>query len=553
MSKKRNEQLLFIIFALCCLVVKLILMRDVKLQVIASAQADDELMVHLAEQLLEGHWLGNYNQFTLVKGCFFPFFLAVGKLLHIDYISLVQICYGLACYVFVKSIKPLTKSNMIHYILFLLLFFHPIMATNDVVQRVYRNSLTPIQVLLVLGGYIGAYTNSQNGVKVQIKWLAIAGVGLTSMWLSREDGIWIIPFALITSIFILKNSWKEKKAKIIFAVLIPFACLFVSVQGVSFINRIQYKVYADTEINKSAFPDVMKSLYEIDMGEENIPYVSISRKKIEKVYEISPAMAEIQDILEPLLDAWSQNVGREDSNKEAKEVENGWFFWVLRDAVAAKGYYAIGATADEFYSRVTSEIQTAFAEGKLERQFTMPSALMPPLREETLLQLFPKIAQAAEFVASCDKLGLRNIQAVGDGEDGIERFETLTGRTAEYEAKGFDESRYELENCIMNRIADAWQKCSRAVAWIGRICFLTLIALWIFRRLDNREKSLLLILAGLLGALICLYGGVSYNELNCCVSITELYLCAAYPISVIFWFMAICTLGEYGGRFIKMP
>ena len=71
MSKKRNEQLLFIIFALCCLVVKLILMRDVKLQVIASAQADDELMVHLAEQLLEGHWLGNYNQFTLVKGCFF--------------------------------------------------------------------------------------------------------------------------------------------------------------------------------------------------------------------------------------------------------------------------------------------------------------------------------------------------------------------------------------------------------------------------------------------------------------------------------------------------
>ncbi len=551
MKKKKFEQLPFILFALCCIAVKLILMRDVKLQVIANAQADDELMVHLAEQLLQGHWLGNYNQFTLVKECFFPFFLAVGNWMHIDYISMVQICYGLACYAFVRSVRPLTRKNIIQYVLFLLLFFHPIMATNDVIQRVYRNSLTPIQVLLVIGGYIGAYTYRNNGLKAQIKWLAVAGLGLTSMWMSREDGVWIIPFALITSIFMICRSWKEKKVKILFAVMIPFVCLFVSVQVVSLINKIQYKVYADTEINKSAFPDVMKSLYEIDMGDENIPYVSISRDKIEKVYEISPSMAQIQDVLDPLLDAWSQNAGKEDSNKEEKEVENGWFFWVLRDAVAAKGYYANGAMANEFYNRVANEIQTAFEEGKLEWQLTMPSALMPPLREETLLQLLPKMAQAADFVASCDKLGLRNIQAVDDGADGIARFEVLTGRSAEYEEKEFDESRYEPENRIMNRITDIWQMCSGTVAWIWRACYLILVLLWLFRKLDRQEQTLLLILTGILGALACLYAGVSYNELNSCTSITELYLCGGYPISFAFDFIAICTFGQYGVALIK--
>ena len=48
-----------------------------------------------------------------------------------------------------------------------------------------------------------------------------------------------------------------------------------------------------------------------------------------------------------------------------------------------RGYYCDAKTADEFYSKVAVEIETAFEEGStiIEKQKTMPSALMSPWRE----------------------------------------------------------------------------------------------------------------------------------------------------------------------------
>lgn len=546
--KEKRERLLLSLFASCLLAVKLILMKDVKIQAITSAQADDELMVHLAEQLLQGKWLGDYNQFTLVKGCFFPIFLALGNLLRIDYISLVQICYAMACFCFVEAIRPMFKWKWVSCLFFLLLFFHPIMATNDVVQRVYRNSLTPIQVLFVLGGYIGAY-NSSGRKQSLMKWMLIASIGLATMWLSREDGMWMFPFALIAGICILYRFRKRRSVREwlrnMLIIAMPFICVILAVQAVSLVNRVKYKINTDNEINNSAFTDAMKSLYEIDMGDEAIPYVSISREKIELVYGISPAMAGIQDMLDPLLDAWSQNVGREETNKEKKEVENGWFFWVFRDAAAATGYYVNGESANDFYRRVADEIQAAFRDGTLNRQNTMPSALMAPWRSGMLPELMRTMGEAAEFVTSCDKLGLRSIKAVDDGQGGIERFEQMTGRMAETEKMGFEESEEEPENRIMNRITSVWQNVSPIAAWIGRGCFLLLFLLFLGKKTAEREEAVLLITAGIAGSLICLYGGVSYNELSSCSSITELYLCGAYPIASACSLLAILGVGQW--------
>ena len=88
-SHSKDKQ--FLLFAIFFLIIKMILMKDVTIYAITTAFADDQLMVHIAEKLLRLNWLGGYNHYTLAKGCFFPFFLAVGKFFHIDFISCVQI------------------------------------------------------------------------------------------------------------------------------------------------------------------------------------------------------------------------------------------------------------------------------------------------------------------------------------------------------------------------------------------------------------------------------------------------------------------------------
>ena len=158
-SHSKDKQ--FLLFAIFFLIIKLILMKDVTIYAITTAFADDQLMVHIAEKLLRLNWLGGYNHYTLAKGCFFPFFLAVGKFFHIDFISCVQIFYALSCYLFLRAIRPVICFQWTSYPFYLLMLFNPIMASSEVIQRVYRNSITPAQVLLVFGGQFGFYLRYQ--------------------------------------------------------------------------------------------------------------------------------------------------------------------------------------------------------------------------------------------------------------------------------------------------------------------------------------------------------------------------------------------------------
>ncbi len=533
----------FYAFAVILLITKLFLMRNVKLYAITNAAADDELMVTLAENILQGRWLGIYDQFTLVKGAFFPVFLAAGKILNIDYISWVQIWYALACIFAVRAVKPLIQKEAVLYILFVILFFHPIMSTWTVVQRVYRNSVTQAQVLFVFGGYIGAFVRGKDGIRTQIKWLLAAGLGLASIWLCREDGMWIVPFAVIAGCVIAASGWKKSRVRYGVLSIVPLVILWGSIQIVSVMNYVVYGCYTDNELNKGAFSDTMRNLYSIDLDTEELEYADISRAKLEKVYEISPAMAEIEEELEELMDSWSQNTGHKRENKEAKEVENGWFFWVLRDAAAAKGYYASSDTANEFFYRVSDEIEQAMAEGKIKSRTAMPSALMPPWKKGVFPDLLAAMWDSSCFVTEGENLGLRNIRAVDDGKDGIERFREMTGREVEYEPER-SSTRYTPENAAVNRINDVWQFLFPVLVWSGRISYILLSVLWLFRKVRENEASLLLMATGVLGAVLCLYAGISYNELYSCPSIHELYLSAAYPSVTLFYMLCVCGAGQ---------
>lgn len=546
-SHSKDKQ--FLLFAIFFLIIKIILMKDVTIYAITTAFADDQLMVHIAEKLLRLNWLGGYNHYTLAKGCFFPFFLAVGKFFHIDFISCVQILYALSCYLFLRAIRPVICFQWTIYPFYLLMLFNPIMASSEVIQRVYRNSITPAQVLLVFGGQLGFYLRYQYGKKFSMKWAIVTTCGFISLWFSREDTIWVVPFLIVSAVVIFlkaiihgffHNVKCKKRVQYIIILLLPFLALPACRLPITLINGVVYNSWTDNELTHGAFPKVMNALYAIDM-EEPTPYTSISREKIEKVYEISPTLASIQDSLDAVMDLYAAQSGRIEENKKYGNVENGWFFWALRDAVQLEGYYKDGRTADRFYQAIHNEIEIAFKNGKLRQQATMPSALMPPWQPGMLSSLLSTIAQADAYVSSENELFLLDRIAVDDGSDGIARFEWITGRHAVRAVSSIDSYIYSdslayidsnFSYIFFNSLAGIFRIISMPLASIGKICSLILLLLFFIKK-QKQNASILLMLSGIAGGLLCLYAGVAYNVFfDClyvslwCISIGSGILCS---------------------------
>lgn len=555
-SHSKDKQ--FLLFAIFFLIIKIILMKDVTIYAITTAFADDQLMVHIAEKLLRLNWLGGYNHYTLAKGCFFPFFLAVGKFFHIDFISCVQILYALSCYLFLRAIRPVICFQWTIYPFYLLMLFNPIMASSEVIQRVYRNSITPAQVLLVFGGQLGFYLRYQYGKKFSMKWAIVTTCGFISLWFSREDTIWVVPFLIVSAVVIFlkaiihgffHNVTCKKRVQYIIILLLPFLALPACRLPITLINGVVYNSWTDNELTHGAFPKVMNALYAIDM-EEPTPYTSIGREKIEKVYEISPTLASIQDSLDAVMDLYAAQSGRIEENKKYGNVENGWFFWALRDAVQLEGYYKDGRTADRFYQAIHNEIEIAFKNGKLRQQATMPSALMPPWQSGMLSSLLSTIAQADAYVSSENELFLLDRIAVDDGSDGIARFEWITGRHAVRAVSSIDSYIYSdslayidsnFSYIFFNSLAGIFRIISMPLASIGKICSLILLLLFFIKK-QKQNASILLMLSGIAGGLLCLYAGVAYNELRSCSSIAYMYLCGAYPLAQVFSVLAIIAV-----------
>ena len=534
-SHSKDKQ--FLLFAIFFLIITLILMKDVTIYAITTAFADDQLMVHIAEKLLRLNWLGGYNHYTLAKGCFFPFFLAVGKFFHIDFISCVQIFYALSCYLFLRAIRPVICFQWTIYPFYLLMLFNPIMASSEVIQRVYRNSITPAQVLLVFGGQLGFYLRYQYGKKFSMKWAIVTTCGFISLWFSREDTIWVVPFLIVSAVVIFlkaiihgffHNVTCKKRVQYIIILLLPFLALPACRLPITLINGVVYNSWTDNELTHGAFPKVMKALYAIDM-EEPTPYTSIGREKIEKVYEISPTLASIQDSLDAVMDLYAAQSGRIEENKKCGNVENGWFFWALRDAVQLEGYYKDGRTADRFYQAIYNEIEIAFKNGKLRQKATMPSALMPPWQPGMLSSLLSTIAQADAYVSSENELfGRHAVRAVSS----IDSY--IYSDSLAYIDSNFSYS-------FFNSLAGIFRIISMPLASIGKICSLILLLLFFIKK-QKQNASILLMLSGIAGGLLCLYAGVAYNELRSCSSIAYMYLCGAYPLAQVFSVLAIIAV-----------
>jgi hypothetical protein len=149
---------------------------------------DDALFVKLAQSIASGQWLGDYNELTLVKGPFFPLFLAINHFFGLPVTLSLALVYALSCWLFVYSLRSIGVPFVLGMVLYILLLFQPALFPT----RVIRDNLYASISLVVLA--TGVLLISKKAPY----WNAVfCGLALAAFFLTREEGIWIFPGLLV--------------------------------------------------------------------------------------------------------------------------------------------------------------------------------------------------------------------------------------------------------------------------------------------------------------------------------------------------------------------
>ena len=412
-----NQLSLFYSVSVIILVLfKIWLVSDQGLVAFADAAHDDLLFIRLANHLVQLDWLGPYTNLTLIKGPFYPFWIAATFLIGIPLLLSQHLLYIVACITTERALQSLSIKKPWRILVFTLLLFNPVTYTWEM-TRVLRESLYTGLTLLIVASAIILFMRRYQSVYQSVGWAILCGFSLAAFWLTREEGVWILPFIgpilawiTITALVAKPRNWPRI---IIIAglVLIPF----LAVQAVSMINLARYGIFTTVELNTSEFKAAYGSLTRVQPTEIK-GQVPVTKETRLRIYQASPAFSELRPYFER--DGfWTVEAILKDNNPlYSKEIKGGWFIWALRDAAAEAGYFSSGAQAAQFFQRLANEINAACQAKKLECMGERAS-LMPPWKLEHLLPTLQNFISGFGMLVTFSGIPVNPFISIGSAEN----------------------------------------------------------------------------------------------------------------------------------------
>jgi hypothetical protein len=354
-------------------VIKLWLVQGQTLFAIGWAAHDDRLFLNLAESLLKGNWLGQYNCLTLAKGCFYPIWIAFAFWCSIPLLLAQHLLYISACLLLVAAVSPRLKSPVILALIYVILIFNP-MEYASAVLRVIRDGIYPALTILVIAGALGIIFRWDHSLKSLTGWSILFGCALSAFWLTREEGVWIMPIIFLCSGFTIYRVWKASKAgriiRLTVCCILPFVIWGAALFVISATNWFHYGIWGTVEFKSRDFLAAYGALTRVKHTNWTLD-VPVPKETRLRIYSVSPAFAQLEKSLEGASgERWVKAGGSE-------EVRGGWFVWALRDAVNEAGFCSSAGAALNYYRRLAMEVNSACDEGRLECGPEMAS-LMPP-------------------------------------------------------------------------------------------------------------------------------------------------------------------------------
>jgi len=408
--------------------VKLWLIAAIPITAIGASPHDSRLFLNLAHSLIQGEWLGVYNELTLAKGPMYSIWLAFNFYIGLPLLFAQHILYMSAGLILIITLRKLITPQIILVFLYALIIFSP---HFDGITRVARHNIYPALSILVFAGLVQLYTNRSNKLINFGLWAVFLGFSLTAIWLTREEGIWIIPSIVLIIAYVVFLTYKTEQLSSVFFTrtaicLLPLLILFGNLQFVSFINKIYYNTYTVVDVKSESFLSAYGALSRVKHPNWK-RYIPVPKEVRQSIYKASPAFKELEYILEERLKGW-QKPECLHHPEPCGDIPGGWFIWALRNAVALAGYYKSGELANQYYTRLAKEINTACVLGSLD---CLPerATLMPPLTQKHFKPSIEAFWQGSKLLITGFEYRINNNLVSRGTEESLVLFREITWGT----------------------------------------------------------------------------------------------------------------------------
>lgn len=327
---------------------------------LSDAGLDDDLFVQNAGSLLAGHWLGPFSNTTLAKGPGFPFFLAVNAILGVPITLGLSLLYSGACALVAVTLYRILGNVTVSLACFLLMQWHPAM----IPVRIIRDDLSAPQVLLILA-FISHFLFLPSRLRTRLLWGIASGLLLAWFWMTREDGIWLLPGL---AVMILLQAfrlwpWKLEIKRLAVPVVGMALAMLGSLGTVAAINLSVYGTFTTVDFKSTDFARALSILQSVRVGDP-VPFVPVPAKVRAELDKVSPAFASLEPYFHGNGRSWTEP-GCAIYPSTCSDFAGGWFMWALRDGVASLGDYTSPQTANAFYRTLWSEVHAACVSGRL--------------------------------------------------------------------------------------------------------------------------------------------------------------------------------------------
>lgn len=497
----------FILILIIVTLLRLVLSSALPSFYIKNLTYDDNIMIDELNSLKDGNYLGEYDDKTLVKGIGYPAFLYTTNLLNISYSMALTILYILASIFFIYSMRKIIKDKKALLIIYIFTLFNPVSYSSELFQRLYRNSLSIIELLFFFGTMINIITSKKNNI---INYIFL-GIITSIMFLTREDNIWTV---LVYIIIVIYKLYKEFKIKNIIKLIIPIAVVVLLLNIVCYINYKNYGTYTYNEITNSSFKKAYLKILEIK-DDEKIDKVAIPKSTLLKLAENSKVFNMSKEHIE-----WKyQRLAKEEHNNE---IYNGNIVWYLRALIYEKNFLVTGEEANRYFEKLADEIDELFKEGKLEREITIPSVnINSPTWNE--VKEYPKNLVDA-FIYTTTYKNVKTFM-INDFEENAEYDE----KNAAYKVKYFDY--HNAENMIENNPIGI--EIIRNI-YMCFTCLFSIVSLFIYIKNIRKKDKLNLLTHIVFFTYLVILLGVTYTHTTAFAAIRYCYLGNVYILQNLF-------------------
>lgn len=513
------------------------------------APLDDDLMFKAAQSIVSGNWLGDYGFLTISKHMFFALWLAFLHVLKVPYLVGNMALWAVACGVATAAFAPVIKKRWAALVLFLFLLYNPA-ASAQYATRIYRDAIFPSLCLMLFSAVAAVGLRSRLPVKKWRRWAALYGASYGCIYLRREDGIWVLPFALValvvTAGLLVSRQGVRTAAVKTAAMLAPALISAAIIGGYCYMNWQYYGRFIVSDFTSREFKSAYGALTSLEQDNWH-PMVAVPEDVRQDVYREVEMFAPVEQALEePLLVNGYKN-------EAIGDFTSGAFYWALRQALASLGVYDSPQKARDYYTQLTQQIQQAVDSGRLKtengstklRKSTTPpikARYVPRVMAETLTGF--KVCMLFE---QCDPLAER---AVGrpDEIQPVEQFVHQNGATA---LIPYTDIPY------LSPVRNIAHKFLRAVNVIYKIfipiAFVSSV-LWQIKRLrqaltDRKfalDDMLNIILLGFIGMALLRCAMIAFMEVSSFgIGTYVMYLSTVHPLLIVYSVLGMAKNFEY--------